>query len=77
MGDSDKVQDDRALVSFLYDLMRDHVTPGVVEKLVLASPPGMTKFTNGYLANYAKELAARLQLPAAGVAAEQVQGNKS
>ena len=59
----DPVTDDRPLVSFLYELMRDHVTPGVVERLVKESPAGETKFTNGHLANYAKELADRLEPP--------------
>lgn len=49
---------------FLYHLMRDHLTPGVIEALVMEiekpgwTPPAM--FTNGWLAQYAKNLAARL-----------------
>lgn len=52
------------LVSFLYELMRDHLTPGVVESLVRASACSEeepTRFCNGYLANYATDLAARLR----------------
>jgi hypothetical protein len=52
---------DEPLVSFLYELMRDHVPAGVVEQILLNSPPGRTKFTNGYLARYAREAAYRLR----------------
>lgn len=51
------------LVSFLYLLMRDRMTVGDVEQLVLEisadTPPAV--FTNGHLARYAKDLAARLR----------------
>jgi len=51
---------DSKLVSFLYDLMRDHLPPGVVETLVQnASNPDVT-YTNGWLASYAEDLAKRL-----------------
>lgn len=52
------------LVSFLYELMRDRVTPGVVEQLVRASQTSEqnpTHFCNGYLASYAVDVAARLR----------------
>lgn len=49
------------LVGFLYELMRDHVPPGVVERIVLNSPTRRIKFSNGYLALYAKDVAYRLQ----------------
>ena len=50
------------LVSFLYDLMRDHLPPGTVEELVRASEdePEVT-YTNGWLAKYAEDLANRLK----------------
>jgi len=49
------------LVSFLYDLMRDHLPPGTVERLVReAESPGTTTYTNGWLAMYAKDVADRL-----------------
>jgi hypothetical protein len=54
------------LTTFLYQLMRDHVTPGVIEGLVLqdekANAEGHDTFvlTNGYLAEYAAEVADRL-----------------
>lgn len=61
---SGHVESNSALVAFLYDLMRDHLPAGVVEKLVrdqtdddIALP---YVFTNGHLARYAEDLAARL-----------------
>jgi hypothetical protein len=50
------------LVSFLYQLMRDQVAPGIVEKLVIESEdePIIT-YTNGWLAKYAEDLANRLK----------------
>jgi hypothetical protein len=48
------------LTSFLYDLMRDHVTPGVVEELVRDSADKEVSYTNGWLAQYAFDLATRL-----------------
>lgn len=48
------------LVSFLYELMRDHVPPGVVEELVQDSFDPDVTYTNGWLATYAEDLAKRL-----------------
>lgn len=48
------------LVSFLYQLMRDHLPPGVVENLVWDCENPEALFTNGYLANYAIDVARRL-----------------
>lgn len=50
------------LVSFLYQLMRDHVTPGIVEKLLAESEdePNVL-YTNGWLAKYAEDVANRLK----------------
>ena len=50
------------LVSFLYQLMRDQVTPGIVESIVNQSEdePEIT-YTNGWLAKYAEDLANRLK----------------
>jgi len=56
---SGAVFDDDPLVSFLYLLMRDHVPAGVVEGIVRPRD-GVTHFTNGHLARYAQDLAARL-----------------
>jgi hypothetical protein len=53
------------LVSFLYELMRDHVQPGVLQTLLVNTPPDTTaEFTNGFLAGYAEYLAGVLTEPA-------------
>ncbi len=58
---SGSIEYDDKLVSFLYELMRDHLTAGQVEALVRESAhTGHTIYTNGWLANYAKDLASRL-----------------
>lgn len=57
------------LVAFLYELMRDQVPVGVVERIVLTDENARTAhdddpfeyvLTNGHLAAYAEEVAARL-----------------
>lgn len=48
------------LVSFLYDLLRDELPAGAVERLVQEAAVPVT-MTNGYLARYAEDLAARLR----------------
>jgi hypothetical protein len=49
------------VVSFLYELIRDHLPAGVVEKIVRNSmAEEETVYCNGYLAEYAKEIASRL-----------------
>lgn len=50
------------LVSFLYELIRDHVPAGRVESIVRSSEdePEVT-YTNGWLAQYAEDLAKRLK----------------
>jgi hypothetical protein len=48
------------LVSFLYTLMRDEVTPGRIEELVRDSSDPDGVYTNGFLANYAIDIARRL-----------------
>lgn len=49
------------LTSFLYGLMRDHLTPGTVEELVQESVAVEVTYTNGYLAQYAFDVAKQLQ----------------
>lgn len=50
------------LVCFLYDVMRDHLPVGVVEKLVLENVHGLDcLFSNGFLAKYAENLARELR----------------
>lgn len=64
---SGSVRDNRPLVTFLYKLMRDDVTPGRVESLLLeagidepVTTPKDVLFTNGWLASLAQDLAFRL-----------------
>lgn len=58
------------LVAFLYVLMRDRLTSGAVEnimeKFVEPAQDKGYRFTNGYLAAYAKNLARRLRIPDSG-----------
>lgn len=51
------------LTSFLYELMRDHIPCGVVEKIMLHlhDEHETIFFTNGWLASYAKDIAERLK----------------
>ncbi len=58
---SGTVQINSKLVSFLYELMRDHLPPGTVEELVRASSESDVTYTNGWLALYAQDLANRLK----------------
>lgn len=62
---SGKVRDNRALVAFLYVLMRDHVTPSNIEEIMShVNEENKTEYelSNGYLAMYAKDLATRLHV---------------
>lgn len=50
------------LVSFLYELMRDHLPAGIVQELVNNSINNDDViYTNGYLAKYAEYLANKLK----------------
>lgn len=54
-----------ALVSFLYEVLRDHIVPGTVEKMVKdieSHSRDIMLFSNPHVARYAKELAQRIQL---------------
>ena len=66
------VTDDSRVVSFLYDLLRDHLPAGTVEALVQAAMQTPVTFTNGHLARYAQDVAARLLGPAAAAQSEAV-----
>lgn len=59
-----EVNDDDPLVNFLYLLMRDHLSTGVVEGIVQPDLQrgGLSQYTNGHLARYAQDLAARLTM---------------
>lgn len=55
---------DDLIVGFLYRIMRDHLTPGVVEQVVqdiLESHDGDIAYTNGWLEQYAQSIAERLK----------------
>jgi hypothetical protein len=49
------------LVGFLYELMRDYVTPGQIEALVQNCTEPECQYTNGWLARYAENLANKLR----------------
>ena len=52
------------IVSFMYILMRDHITPGAVEGILqnyVLIPERDSQFCNGYLGNYAKDIVQRLR----------------
>ncbi len=60
---SGAINNNRQIVAFLYILMRDHLTPGVIESLVTQSnntPGNDFIFTNGWLAQYAENIANRI-----------------
>ena len=50
------------LIGFLYLLVRDHITPGKLEKIMLdISNEKEYHFTNGFLARYVKDVKERLK----------------
>lgn len=57
---SGNVTNNSKLVCFLYMLMRDEVPVGVIERLLLEVSSNTIMYTNGYLANYAENIAIRL-----------------
>ncbi len=62
---SGSVSDDDVLVAFLYTLMRDHVVPGVIERIVndvYNFKDHKVEYANGYLAQYAQDVASRLNV---------------
>ena len=48
------------LTSFLYELMRDHIPPGIIQEVALNSQDPDVTFSNGWLAEYANYLAENL-----------------
>ena len=58
---SGEVKSEDKLVSFLYDLMKIYLVPGKVESLVQDAQTQPALYSNGFLANYAKDLAQRLK----------------
>ena len=61
---SGKVNSDKMMVGFLYELMRDHLPVGTVERLIRNNAvEGCDEFnfSNGWLAEIAKDMAKRIQ----------------
>lgn len=55
--------DNDRLVEFLYILMRDHVPLGTVEGIIIDHVVGgENRYTNGWLANYARDVSLRLRM---------------
>ena len=60
---SGAVHDEDVLVSLFYDLLRDHIHPGDLEKLVREACENRDKtivYSNGWLAAYAQDMVRRL-----------------
>jgi hypothetical protein len=61
---SGSIESDDPLASFLYELMRDHVPPGIIEELVQKERlrcRQVVRFSNGWLAQYSIYLAEQLR----------------
>lgn len=61
--ESGRFASERELVSFFYELMRDHLPPGKVEEIVqhvLNEEGNPVAYTNGWLARYANYIVQRL-----------------
>ena len=60
---SDKFDSNGKLVQFLYLLMRDHIPTGIVEEITskCVQDDRLCEFCNGWLGEYALDVAARLK----------------
>lgn len=62
---SGDVSDDRPLVALLFVLMRDHITPGAMETIfenhVAVANGQKQRYSNGWLAKHAQDLARRIE----------------
>ena len=58
---SGDIKSNDQLVSFLYELMRDYVPCGTVERIAQGCSYKEYSFTNGFLASYAKNIAKKLR----------------
>ncbi len=61
---SGKITNNSKLVCFLYILLRDKFPAGVLEEIInteISKTGEDIEYTNGYLANYAQDLADRLK----------------
>lgn len=68
---SGRVSGHEPIIAFIYTLLRDHLTPGTIEDIMLTQVPvaGVkTTYSNGWLAHYAADVARRLLAPAPVVA---------
>jgi len=57
---SGTITDKNKSVEFLYVLMRDHVPAGTVEEVMCQTEGKECVYTNGFLAQYAQDVANRL-----------------
>lgn len=57
---SGSIKSDDPLVIFLYELARDHITTGVIDGLIDIDGETSVTFTNGWLAEWAKDASKRL-----------------
>lgn len=60
--ESGREESNSRLVSFLYELMRDHLPCGTVEHILGNSIAQPVAYTNGYLVRYAKNIAEQLKV---------------
>lgn len=66
---SGQINSQDLFVGFMYLLMRDHITPGTVEYMMIQlekerwhiEPVDEVEFTNGWLAKYAEDVVGRLR----------------
>lgn len=60
---SGSVDSSDPLVAFFYTLMRNHVTPGVIEEMMIdgLDEPREVQYSNGWLASYAIDLVNRFR----------------
>ena len=58
---SGEVNSSDRLVTFLYLILRDHILPGDIEEVLRNVSDHESEFSNGWLAEYAKDIAERLR----------------
>lgn len=63
---SGSIDSDDPMVAFIYTLVRDHVPPSTVETIIkdiVKVSKDRYEFSNGWLAQYAKDITERLRQP--------------
>jgi hypothetical protein len=75
---SGKVRSSDPLVSVLYTLVRDHIQPGTLEKVIqeeetIRETHHTMQYSNGYLARYCEDVAARIYGLKGGVGISPIQ----